>query len=86
MNQIMIKTIAAVLIATSVASSALASTYPVVDTGQTTAYGEFAGQDADRSINPPSYKDNGDGTISDMVTGLMWTKDPGCPLSKSSIR
>ena len=81
MNQIMIKTIAAVLIATSVASSALASTYPVVDTGQTTAYGEFAGQDADRSINPPSYKDNGDGTISDMVTGLMWTKDPGAKVT-----
>ena len=25
----------------------------------------------------PAYTDNGDGTISDMVTGLMWQKDPG---------
>ena len=23
----------------------------------------------------PSYRDNGDGTVSDLVTGLMWTKN-----------
>jgi arylsulfatase A-like enzyme len=73
----MMKTITAILIATGVLANAHASTYPVVDTGQTTAYGDVAGQDADYSINPPAYRDNGDGTISDLVTGLMWTQDPG---------
>lgn len=32
----------------------------------------FFGQDAQYSTNPLSYMDNGDGTISDNVTGLMW--------------
>ncbi|MDX1284655.1 MAG: sulfatase-like hydrolase/transferase, partial [Draconibacterium sp.] len=34
-------------------------------------------QDAGRITNSPSYTDNGDGTITDMVTGLMWEKDMG---------
>jgi len=59
----------------TVATSAV--TYPIVDTGQTQAYGNYAGQDAHYAANAPSYKDNDDGTISDRVTGLMWTKDPG---------
>ncbi|HEY5652780.1 MAG TPA: sulfatase-like hydrolase/transferase [Pontiella sp.] len=62
---------------TLICIAAIALTYPVVDTGQTTAYGNNKGQDAHYSANPPSYCDNGDGTISDQVTGLMWTKDPG---------
>ncbi|MCF7913315.1 MAG: DUF1566 domain-containing protein [Candidatus Cloacimonetes bacterium] len=61
-------------------------TYPVVDTGQNQNYnnqteitapevGEaFYGQDAIYSGNQPSYSDNGDGTITDNVTGLMWQK------------
>ncbi|VGO15162.1 hypothetical protein PDESU_03744 [Pontiella desulfatans] len=65
------------LIASAFASSAFALTYPIVDTGQTQAYGEDAGQDAHYLANAPSYKDNGDGTVTDLVTGLMWTKDPG---------
>lgn len=32
----------------------------------------FYGQDANYQSNQPSYIDNGDGTITDMVTGLMW--------------
>jgi len=63
--------------------------YPIVDTGQVRCYdsrGEIAypklgeafhGQDAHYGANPPQYKDNGDGTVSDLVTGLMWQKDPG---------
>lgn len=51
--------------------------YPIVDTGQTTAYGSHKGQDAHYSVNAPSYKDHGNGTVSDQVTGLMWTKTPG---------
>jgi hypothetical protein len=37
----------------------------------------FFGQDAHYQGNEPAYRDNGDGTISDLVTGLMWQKDPG---------
>ncbi|MEX0320593.1 MAG: sulfatase-like hydrolase/transferase [Puniceicoccaceae bacterium] len=62
--------------------------YPIVDTNQTHVYdlstaiefpnaGEtFFGQDGQYSSNQPNYKDNGDGTVSDLVTGLMWTQDP----------
>jgi len=34
----------------------------------------FYGQDANFTINEPSYTDNSDGTITDNVTGLMWQK------------
>ena len=63
--------------------------YPIVDTGQALCYDArdainapkagkpYYGQDAQYTANPPSYKDNGDGTVSDLVTGLMWTQDPG---------
>ncbi|MBP1840120.1 DUF1566 domain-containing protein [Formosa algae] len=64
-------------------------TYPIVDTGVTVFYSnnavisvpnsgdEFYGQDATYTGNQPSYTDNGDGTITDNVTGLMWEKDMG---------
>ncbi len=39
-------------------------TYPIVDTQ--------VGADVVR--NPPSYQNNGDDTVSDLVTGLMWTQ------------
>ncbi|TLX76439.1 DUF1566 domain-containing protein [Labilibacter sediminis] len=60
--------------------------YPIVDTGVKTYYdnnssiakpekGEpFYGQDAHYTNNVPNYKDNGDGTVTDLVTGLMWQK------------
>lgn len=44
------------------------------DTGQTTTTSSTFGQDADYTINPPSYTDNGDGTITDNVTTLVWQK------------
>ena len=62
--------------------------YPIVGTNQTLCYdnkkeintptpGEaFYGQNAHYPGNTPSYQDNGDGTITDLVTGLMWTKSP----------
>ncbi len=74
------------LIASSVAS---ALTYPIVDTAQLQTYdaqqaiafpqsgAPYNGQDAQYVGNTPSYLDNDDGTISDQVTGLMWTQDPG---------
>ena len=63
-------------------------TYKIVDTGQRTCYNNsavitapssgqsFYGQDAQYSGNQPAYRDNGDGTVSDLVTGLMWQKSP----------
>ncbi len=35
----------------------------------------YYGQDAQNNGNQPSYEDNGDGTVSDLVTGLMWQKN-----------
>jgi hypothetical protein len=63
--------------------------YPLVDTDVTNFYSAsaiiespanddaFYGQDAHYTGNAPSYTDNGDGTIRDNVTGLMWEKDMG---------
>ncbi len=42
------------------------------DTGQTGDYTATFGEDSDYTINPPSYTDNGNGTVTDNVTGLMW--------------
>ena len=74
------------IILLSVFSTIMALDYNVVDTGQTTYFNnltdiaepvhgdDFYGQDANNDGNQPSYTDNGDGTITDNVTGLMWTK------------
>ncbi len=63
--------------------------YPVVDTGQIRCYDDrteieypksgqpFFGQDAEYNGLQPSYRDNGDGTVTDLNTGLMWQADPG---------
>jgi len=62
--------------------------YRIVDTGQDKCYGSgaeirfpkqgqaFYGQDAQYAGNTPAYRDNGDGTITDLNTGLMWQKTP----------
>jgi hypothetical protein len=58
--------------------------YTIVDTNQDKCYNnttritcpdlgrKFDGQDAQYEGNQPSYTDNGDGTVTDNVTGLMW--------------
>jgi hypothetical protein len=63
--------------------------YPIVGTNQTKFYndsGEIAapaqgkpyyGQNASYPGNVPSYTNNGDGTITDNVTGLMWVQERG---------
>jgi archaellum component FlaF (FlaF/FlaG flagellin family) len=63
-------------------------TYPIVDTGQSKCYDNtstinapqsgqaFYGQDAQHTGNMPCFTDNGDGTVTDHVTGLMWQKSP----------
>ena len=71
------------------AAPAGALDYPVVDTGQRSCYDDkravdcpaagraFHGQDAQYRGLQPRYVDNGDGTVTDAVTGLMWAKDAG---------
>ncbi|MDK9719076.1 MAG: DUF1566 domain-containing protein [Trichlorobacter sp.] len=59
------------------------------DTGQTkcynTSYTEIScagtGQDGAYSINPMSFTDNGDGTVTDNNTGLVWQK---CSMGQNS--
>ena len=60
--------------------------WPMVSTGQTECYGvggripcpflgsEFFGQDATYQVGVRSYIDNGDATVTDGVTGLIWQK------------
>jgi hypothetical protein len=64
-------------------------TYPIVDTGVTEFYDNdspikkpeegqaFYGQDGQYRGNQPSYVDNGDGTVTDLVTQLTWQKSMG---------
>ncbi len=70
------------------AVTAHAQTYVLQETGQTTAYDEYGniiavsegetyyGQDAHYEGTPQSFQDNGDGTVSDLNTGLMWQQTP----------
>jgi len=63
-------------------------TYTIVDTGQDHCYDDissitcptegedFFGQDAQYSGVQASYVDNGDGTVIDLNTGLMWQQTP----------
>ncbi|MCP4664500.1 MAG: DUF1566 domain-containing protein, partial [bacterium] len=37
----------------------------------------FSGQDAQYQGLAPAYRDHGDGTVTDLNTGLMWQQDPG---------
>jgi hypothetical protein len=72
-----------------VATTLHAGPYRVVDTGQVRCYDAkaeivypkatkpFFGQDAQYAGHAPRYRDNRDGTITDLVTGLIWQKDPG---------
>lgn len=60
------------------------SGFPIVGTNQSkffnnttetttqTISDDFFGQNANYPGTTPSYEDNGDGTVTDMVTGLMW--------------
>ncbi|HCO94884.1 MAG TPA: hypothetical protein DIU00_13190, partial [Phycisphaerales bacterium] len=62
--------------------------YTIVDTAQIRFYSNnaeieypkagaaFFGQDARYAGNKPAYKDNADGTVTDLNTGLMWQSDP----------
>jgi hypothetical protein len=70
-----------------------ALTYEIVGTGTTDFYSDAAvitepqageayyGQDAHYQKNMPSYTDNGDGTVTDNITDLMWQQDMGEKIS-----
>ena len=51
--------------------------FKLQDTGQTGSFTTTAGEDSDYLINTPSFTDNGDGTVTDNNTGLMWQKTDG---------
>lgn len=58
-------------------------TFKLPDTGQTKCYNSSGaeigcagtGQDGAYTINPMNYIDNGNGTVTDNVTGLIWQKE-----------
>ena len=66
----------------------IAGDYDVVDTNQSKCYDNsseitapapgqpFHGQDAQHDGSQPAYVDNGDGTVTDLNTGLMWQQTP----------
>ena len=72
-------------------SFAFAGTVDLPRTGQTECYDESGkmiacegtGQDSDIQAGvpwpEPRFTDNGDGTMTDNLTGLMWTKDASLP-------
>lgn len=81
--------------ATALAAEAPASLpYPIVDTGQARIFTDraqllrapaaseaFYGQDGMYEGLAPAYKDNGDGAITDLNTGLTWVKARGTKVS-----
>jgi len=87
-NRIAACTTALLLLATQ-QGFLFAQGYPVVDTGTTLTFSNsaiidppqvgdaFYGQDGQHHGNQPSYTDNGDGTVSDNITGLMWVQARG---------
>lgn len=63
-----------------------AQNYPIIDTGQEACYdtnsiistpgleSPWYGQDAQYNTIKPAYQDNGDGTVTDLNTGLIWAE------------
>jgi len=75
----------------SLSAAHAAGTIELPRTGQTTCYDPVnsweipcpgSGQDGDSQSGvawpSPRFVDNGDGTVTDNLTGLMWFKDAGC--------
>ena len=81
----------ALLIAAFTGLPCLANDYPIVDTNLAQCYDDlgeeinpppvpgqpFYGQDAQHDGIQPALLDNGDGTVTDLNTGLMWAQHPG---------
>ena len=47
------------------------------DTGEENDYSGTFGEDADYSLNRPYFMNNGNGTVTDTITGLMWQRSDG---------
>ena len=56
------------------------------DTGQTGDFTQTHGEDSDYWINPPSFTDNGDGTVRDNVTSLTWQQTDGGEMTWADAR
>ena len=71
-----------ILILTVTASATLSEAFNLPDTGQTKCYDSAGaeipcagtGQDGAYTINPMSFTDNDNGTVTDNNTSLMWQK------------
>lgn len=49
----------------------------LADTGISLRYTKTFGEDGDYAGSAPAFKDNGDGTVTDNLTGLLWQKADG---------
>ncbi len=86
MTKISVKVVAISMFSVLFYTFGFSQTYKIVGTGQTNSYNNsgiiampalgqsFYGQNTNHPGNAPSYTDNGDGTITDNVSGLMWEK------------
>ena len=57
-----------------------AGTVDLPKTGQATSYAAGDDGDIQAGVNwpEPRFEDNGDGTVTDYLTGLVWLKNAGC--------
>ena len=55
---------------------------PVAKTGQTTAYATGDDGDLEKGVAAPTprFTDNGNGTVTDRLTGLVWLKEGNCKI------
>lgn len=60
--------------------------FRIPDTDQTNGFTNTPGEDADYIICPQSFTDNGDGTVTDNNTGLMWQKTDGGEMTFESAQ
>lgn len=67
-----------------IAPGALRAVLP--DTGQTARHTRTFGEDSDFSGAGPRLRDNGDGTVLDEVTGLMWQRVDGGEMTWDAAR
>jgi len=56
------------------------------DTGQTASYTSTFGEDNDYMIHAPSFLLNGNGTVTDTVTSLMWQQSDGGEMTVENAR
>jgi hypothetical protein len=65
---------------------AAAAEAPLADTGQTHRHTRSFGEDGDYAGRAPAFADNGDGTVTDKVTGLVWEKVDGGEMTWEKAR